>query len=84
MEIKTDFYSKVEKWTKLCKAKLRLPAFDILGIVYKIPCNDCDSGVVGENGRTFNILLKENMKAYRTDHISSKFVIHSPAPDLKM
>ena len=75
--INCSFRSQLSLKNLLCKEKSRLSPFDALGIVYKIPCKNCDSDYVAQTGRTSNIRLNEHRKSYKKGDFSSKLVIHS-------
>ena len=50
----------------LMKLKSTRPAGQRKGVIYEVPCADCDSVYVGETGRSLEIRLKEHCYAVRT------------------
>ena len=66
-----------------CKSKPHLVRYDILGIVYNLPCKVWDWGYVEETIQACNIRLCEHKTAYRKDDLGSKLVIHSLESDRK-
>ena len=52
MRVKTVFKSHGTLREMLMKVKTRIPEENRRGIVYQIPCRDCESSYIGETGRT--------------------------------
>jgi hypothetical protein len=50
---------------KLCKLKDPVPAHEKPGVVYRIPCRDCDQAYVGETGKQLKTRLHEHQLALR-------------------
>ena len=49
----------------LTKVKPRMDPTDATGVVYRIPCMDCDRSYIGETCRTLNVRLKEHQRCCR-------------------
>ena len=55
----------------LVRPKDKTPQGQQCGVIYKIPCADCDSFYIGETGRQLNTRIGEHKKSVRMDGISS-------------
>ena len=44
---------------------------DITGVIYRIPCQDCDHSYVGETGRTLKTRLSEHRRNCRNGEVES-------------
>ena len=49
----------------LTKVKPKTDPTDTTGVVYRIPCMDCDRSYIGETCRTLNVRLKEHQRCCR-------------------
>ena len=49
----------------LTKVKPRTDPTDATGVVYRIPCMDCDRSYIGETCRTLDVRLKEHQRCCR-------------------
>ena len=53
---------------KLVHPKDKSDKGDKTGIMYKIPCNDCEDTYIGETGRSLKDRLKEHKRAFRLNY----------------
>ena len=53
------------------------PPLDSIGIVYKIPCLDCNSIYIGESGRRLRVRIDDHRNACKSQGIKSKIFQHS-------
>ena len=49
---------------------------DCQGIVYNIPCNDCDKGYIGNTGRKFSQRSKEHQYAVKSLNMNNSVSLH--------
>ena len=47
------------------------------GIVYQIPCGDCDKSYIGETGRPFAVRMKEHQRAVKHEDMKNANAVHS-------
>ncbi len=50
---------------------------DSCGVVYQIPCSDCDQSYIGHSGRPLNIRVQEHKTAVRKSSVSSGVADHT-------
>ena len=60
--IRVAFRSRTTVRSILTNVRPRISQHDKKGVVYCIPCQDCDKVYVGETGRTLNIRQKEHKR----------------------
>ena len=68
--IGTMFRSGRTLLSLLIKVKPRTDPIDATGVVYRIPCMDCDCSYIGETCKTLNVRLKEHQRCCR--HLESQ------------
>ena len=69
----TKVASKPERTIRdlLVKPKDKIPQGQQCGVIYKIPCAECDAFYIGETGRQLNTRIGEHKKSVRLEGISS-------------
>ena len=50
---------------------------DVGGVVYRVPCTNCDEIYVGQTGRNFDVRLKEHKSAVRLGKMNNACAKHS-------
>ena len=75
--IYTAFRSIYQLQNLFFNSKPKTPPLDLLGVVYVIPCRDCDSLCIRESGRTDGIRLKEHTRSFAKCDMTSKIISHS-------
>ena len=60
--IRVAFRTKTTIRSLLTLVKPAQSSLDMTGVIYSIPCKDCDKVYVGETGRTLNIRQKEHCR----------------------
>ena len=60
----------------LMKVKSRLPDDKRRGVVYQIPCNDCDHVYTGESKRTLKIRMAEHRRAVQKSDHNNGIAVH--------
>ena len=74
--IQVTFRSRRTLRTILTKVKPSQPDTDIKGVVYRIPCKDCDETYIGETGRTLKTRLQEHKRDVRLGHTTTNAVAY--------
>jgi hypothetical protein len=62
--------------TLLMKVKNKIPQDRKKGVVYGIPCCDCDHVYVGETGRTLKVRIAEHKQAVRRFDRKNGIAVH--------
>jgi len=75
-DIQVTFRSRRTLRTILTKVKPSWPDTDIKGVVYRIPCKDCDETYIGETGRTLKTRLQEHKRDVRFGHTTINAVAY--------
>ena len=60
----------------LVRVKNRIPEEKKMGVVYEVPCKDCDGVYVGETGRTLKKWISEHKQAVRHMDDKSGIAVH--------
>ena len=62
LDIRTLYTSRTWKWQLMCHAKDRVDRSQDPGVIYRISCNDCSKGYIGEleTGRTAKVTVSEH------------------------
>ena len=63
--------------SKLVKVKEPMPELKRKGVVYEVPCNDCDHVCIGETGRTLEKRLKEHRSAVKKNDRKNGIAVHA-------
>ena len=65
----------------MCKFKSDFLPFENTGVIYSIPCENCNHVYIGESGSTGNFRISEHKHDYKKGKPKSKLVIHSLETD---
>ena len=55
----------------LSNFKPRVSPLDCIGIVWSIPCKDCDSVYIGETGRIGTVRIKKHKRAFKSGDLKN-------------
>ena len=61
----------------LIKVKSTRPGNRKKGVVYEVPCADCDCVYVGETGRSLEMRLKEHKYAVKNNDTNNGIAVHA-------
>lgn len=61
----------------LVKVKQPTPELDKKGVVYKVPCGECDHVYIGETGRTLSKQLTEHKAAVKKQDQKNGIAVHA-------
>ena len=61
----------------IVKVKEPMPELKRKGVVYEVPCNDCDHVYIGETGRTLEKRLKEHRSAVKKNDRKNGIGVHA-------
>ena len=75
--IKTTFKSRGTLREALVHTKQPQPALKKKGVVYQVPCADCDSVYIGETGRTLEKRLSEHRGAVKRNDLKNGIAVHA-------
>ena len=75
--IKTTFKSRGTLREALVHTKQPQPALKKKGVVYQVPCADCDCVYIGETGRTLEKRLSEHRGAVKRNDLKNGFAVHA-------
>ena len=77
LEIKTTFKSQGTLREALVHTKQPQSALKKKGVVYQVPCADCDSVYIGETGRTLEKRLSEHRGAVKRNDLKNGIAVHA-------
>ena len=77
VDVRAVFKSRDVLGQTLTKVKTRLPEEKRKGVVYRIPCGDCDSCYIGETGRTLQKRITEHKYAVKTNDRKNGIAVHA-------
>ena len=60
----------------LMRVKSRLPDLRKKGVVYQIPCSNCDQVYTGESKRTLKVRMSEHKRAVKTSDPNNGIAVH--------
>ena len=58
------------------RVKSRIPEEKKKGIVYQVPCKDCDGVYTGESKRTLEVQLTEHKRAVVRSDVNNGIAVH--------
>ena len=61
----------------IVKVKEPMPELKRKGVVYEVPCNDCDHVYIGKTGRTLEKRLKEHRSAVKKNDWRNGIAVHA-------
>ena len=61
----------------ICNFKPFYPPLDSIGVIYSIPCKNCDGVYIGQTGRKLRDRINEHQRAYKIQDLNSKLFQHS-------
>lgn len=76
LKVRTVFKSSTTLRGLLVHVKNRIPQEQIKGIVYEIPCKDCDFVYIGETGRTLKKRVTEHKLAVKKADDNNGLAVH--------
>ena len=56
----------------ICNFKPIYPLLDSIGVIYSIPCKNCDVIYIGQTGRKLHDRMSEHRRAYKIQDLNSK------------
>ena len=77
LDIKTTFKSRGTLGEALVQTKQPPPTWKKKGVVYQVPCADCESVYIGETGRTLEKRLKEHRGAVKRNDMKNGIAVHA-------
>ena len=75
--VRTVFKSKGTLRQLLTRVKSKRPTMKKKGVVYKIPCQDCDAVYIGETGRSLQKRLAEHKYAVKNNDRKNGMAVHA-------
>ena len=75
--LRTVFRSHKTLRQQLIQVKAHIPEEDRKGVVYEVPCTDCDHTYIGETGRTLRKRLTEHKAAVRRQDQNNGIAVHA-------
>ena len=72
VNVSSSFKPQNKAYNLLCNFKPITPSFNRKGIIYCIPCLNCDSAYIGEAGQTFKTCISENRSAFKKGEFKIK------------
>lgn len=83
LNIKTIYKSSGTLRSTLTRVKTRMPELKTRGVVYKVPCRDCEASYVGETGRTLQKRITECKYAVKTNDRKNGIAVHAWDQELR-
>ena len=78
LNVRTCFKPRRTLRHMLVHPKDPTPARSVSGVVYRIPCSDCDRAYIGQTGRTLDHRIKEHKRGYTCEEtVTSAVAEHS-------
>ena len=74
--VKTVFKSSGTLRQLLTRVKTKIPESKKKGVVYRIPCQDCEAGYIGETGRSLQKRITEHKYAVKTNDRRNGIAVH--------
>ena len=74
--VKTVFKSSGALRQLLTRLKTKMPELKRKGVVYRIPCRDCEAGYIGETGRSLQKRITEHKYAVKTNDRRNGIAVH--------
>ena len=75
--IRTTFKSKGTLREALVRTKEPQPEWKKKGVIYQVPCGDCDSVYIGETGRTLEKRISEHKAAVKRHDEKNGIAVHA-------
>ena len=75
--IRTAFKSKGTLREALVQTKDPQPEWKKKGVVYQVPCAECESVYIGETGRTLEKRISEHKGALKRHYVKNGIAVHS-------
>ena len=79
LNVRTIFKSSgtLRSLSVLTRVKIKTPELMKKGVVYKIPCRDCETSYIGETGRTLQKRISEHKYAVKTNNRKNGIAVHA-------
>ena len=76
-DVRTIFKSSGILRSVLTRVKTKTPELMKKGVVYKIPCRECETSYIGETGRTLQKRITEHKYAVKTNNRKNGIAVHA-------
>ena len=61
----------------LTRVKTKTPELRKKGVIYKVPCRDCEASFIGETGRSLQKRITEHKYAVKTNNRKNGIAVHA-------
>ena len=77
LKVRTIFKSSGTLRSVLTKVRTKIPELKMKGVVYKVPCQECEASYIGETGRSLQKRITEHKYAVKTNDRKNSIAVHA-------
>ena len=84
LKVRTIFKSSGTLRSVLTKVRTKIPELKMKGVVYKVPCQECEASCIGKTGRSLQKRITEQKYAVKTNDRKNSTAVHAWDMDIQL